>query len=66
MEKLRKYSEMREREKKNLAYVLAERMPPNIRGEVIKIVRYYEEHMQMQIDQIHALILQNKKLKHEL
>lgn len=41
-------------------------MPPNVREEVIKIVRYYEEHMEMQIDQIHLLIEQNKKLKHQL
>jgi hypothetical protein len=33
------------KDRSNLALILAERMPPSIKDQVTKIVRYYEEHM---------------------
>jgi hypothetical protein len=44
------------REKGNLAFAVAGKMPANIRDEVGKIVRYYEVHMEDQLHRIHKLV----------
>lgn len=38
-------------------------MPLGIRNQVTNIIRYYEGHMDDQLEQIHSLIHQNNILK---
>lgn len=61
--KMKEYNRRKLKDRGNLALILAQRMPPNIKDQVTKIVRYYEEHMEDQIHEIHNLVEKNHKLQ---
>lgn len=42
LEQIKRISNLRKQEKNNLAFLIAQNLPSTIKGEVVKIIRYYE------------------------
>jgi hypothetical protein len=61
--KMKKHNRQIIKDKGNLALAVASKMPPHIRDEVTKIVRYYEVNMEDQLLLIHKLVEENTKLR---